>query len=78
MENVQDTVKASQFRQHLVAYLDASRSNPVIIERGKELYRLTAVGRRRALGTAPLPGLAVDAESLPDCPTAEWLPDDLS
>jgi len=75
------TVKATQFRKNIFRYLDACQENgsPVIIERGKERFRLQAEGIRKPIGSGiPKPWLIKDPETLPEFSPSEWRHDDLS
>jgi hypothetical protein len=51
----------------------------VIIERGKERFRLQAEGIRKRIGSAiPKPHVIVDPDTLSDFSPSEWQTDDLS
>ena len=75
------TVKATQFRKNIFRYLDECHDTggPVIIERGKERFRLQAEGIKKPIGSAvPKPCVIVHPDTLAEYSPSEWRDDDLS
>lgn len=79
MNHVHTIIKVSTFRKHLFAYLDQCQNEAIVIERGKERFRLIPEPTRKPIGcSAPLPGMATAPEALVEFSPAQWSGDDFS